>query len=173
VAVLTRESGQGGSGVPSEAVALAAHAAKRMRSLCATLLCSPTAAALALRREPPLLAVGSAQLAARVLALRSAAPRADIARLALSCPRLLAAPDADIARWAARAASLRAALPGVDVCLLAQEDAELLFADTSAGEAQLASLWSAEELGTLEAEHASLALRALSGLPRRSIITKR
>ena len=171
--MLTREAGASSDALPAEPAALAAHVATRMRALCATLLCTPTAAALALRREPPLLTVGSAQLAARVLALRAAAPRADVARLALSCPRLLAAPDDVVAAWAARAAALRDALPGVDICLMAQEDAELLFFDTAAGAAQLASLWSAEELGTLEAEHASLALRALSGLPRRSVITKR
>lgn len=170
--MLTREAGAAAA-LPTDAAALASHTAGRMRTLCSTLLCTPTAAALALRRDPPLLAVGAAQLAARVLSLRAAAPRADIARLSLSCPRLLSISDADLADWASRAAALRATLPGVDICLMAQEDAELLFADVAQAASDLASLWTAEELSTLEAEHASLALRALSGLPLRSIVTKR
>jgi hypothetical protein len=153
----------------SAEAALAALAATRVACLCHTLLCSPTAAALALRRERALLATGAAALAARVLALRAAAPGADLSRLTLACPRLLVAPPADVARFAASVAALRAALPGVDVDTLAQEDPELLLSDTSRGVASLGDLWRPEELATLEPEEAALALRALCGLPRRGL----
>jgi hypothetical protein len=166
---LSSDSAEGG---PDAETRLAARAGARMASLCATLLCSPTAAALALRREGALLTgAGGAPsaLASRLLALRAAAPTADLTRLALAYPRLLVAPAADVARFSAALATLRAGLEGINVDLLAQEDPQLLLCDTSAGLDGLRALWSPDELCTLEADEAALALRAMSGLPRRGV----
>jgi hypothetical protein len=162
---------EGGSG-PAAETRLAARAAARMAVLCSTLLCTPTAAALALRRERALLtsaAGSSSALAARMLALRSAAPTADLTRLSIAYPHLLVAAPADVARFADALATLRSGLEGINVDLLAQEDPQLLLCDTSAGLAGLRALWSPDELVTLEPDEAALALRAMSGLPRRGV----
>lgn len=150
----------------------AADAARAARTLRALLGCSVTAASLCVARERRLLgAAGSRQaLATRCVALRAATPKADLPRMTLGFPRLLAGPEAEMAAFSAAAEQLRAGLPGVDVCLLAQEDGELLLCDPrllAAGLRELAGLWSREDLATMHSEHAALALRALAGLPRR------
>ncbi len=142
-----------------------------MADLMQTLQCSVTAAALALHREPRLLTVGRASLAQRVLALRAAAPRADLTRLCLICPRLLASPDEEIAYFTHTAAKMRAVLPGCEwLDLMAQEDPELLLCNVDAGLSGLTSLWTAQQLATMDAEEAALAIRALCGLPRKGVV---
>ena len=162
VAVKRQEEGLNGD---------AALCAAKMADLTQTLQCSATAAALALHRERQLLFVGPALLARRVLQLRAAAPSADLMRLCLLAPRLLASPDEEWAFFQASADALRAALPDcdwVDLCI--QEDPELMLCDIRPGLAGLSELWTPEQLATMDPDHASLAMRALCGLPRRGVV---
>jgi hypothetical protein len=140
-------------------------------SLETCLQCSVTAASLALHREPQLLQVSPAALTQRMLAYRRAVPTADLTRMVLNCPTLLALADAPLDYFQTSVSRLRAALSQcdwVDTCV--QEDPELMLSNFTAGLADLTSLWTADELATMDAEEAALALRTLSGLPRRGVI---
>lgn len=174
VAVLLRESPRhlAPAGAGGEGASAAGAAARGVAALCSALCCSATAAALALRAEPRLLLLpgrgSAAALAGRLVALRAAAPGADLTRLALLSPRLLACDPPELAAWAASLRALRASLPGAAfVDELAQEDAELLLVDFSDGLASLTSLWTADQIATMEAGECALALRAMCGMPRR------
>ena len=154
ITVLAREagwervSGSGGAGALSDEL-LAGTVSRRVASLIDCLGVSATAASLAVRKQPALLTVGPSEVAARLLLLRRAAPRADLARMILQCPRALACPEHHAEAWGKSLLVLRGALPLCEwVDFLAQEDAELLFADFSDGLAQLTQLWGDEDLAT-------------------------
>jgi hypothetical protein len=140
-------------------------------SLESCLQCSVTAASLALHREPKLLEVSPAALTQRMLAYRRAVPTADLTRMVLNCPTLLALPDVPLEYFQDSVARLRSTLSQcdwVDTCV--QEDPELMLSDFTGGLADLTSLWTADEVATMDAEEAALALRTLSGLPRRGVV---
>jgi hypothetical protein len=137
-----------------------------------TLQCSVTAASLALHREPRLQDVSTSMLTQRVLTLRRALPSVDLTRMCVTqCPRLLASPEKETAFFVAQVAKLRQALPAcewIDLCV--QEDPELCLCNFDAGLDGLRELWTQSELNTMDAEEAALALRAMSGLPRRGVV---
>ena len=142
-----------------------------MSSLETCLQCSVTAASLALHREPKLQDVSPAALTQRMLAYRRAVPTADLTRMVLNYPTLLALAEAPLEYFQASVSRLRTALSScdwIDTCV--QDDPELMLCGFTAGLADLTSLWMQEELATMDPEEAALALRTLSGLPRRGVV---
>ena len=140
-------------------------------ALCQTLQCTVTAASLALHREPMLQMCASSALMTRVLVFRRCVPTADLTRMVLNYPTTLVLDDIQLEYFVASVGKLRGALPlceWVDVCV--QEDPQLMLCDFDPGLRDLADLWSAREMATMDAEEAALALRALSGLPRRGVV---
>lgn len=128
--------------------------------LTCTLSCQPQSLETLLQKYPEAAQLPAAELAARLLGLKSVLPGADVAGLVMDAPRLFLEGEQHVveAQVGQAARLLREGLPGADVDAMVQLDPGLLFIDVARAVHHMKDLWAVDAAALAASDPAMLAL---------------